>query len=37
MVGNIDIVARDGTTCDFDSGIKKTGSGASEGSTGGGY
>jgi len=37
MTGNIDIVARDGATCDFDSGIKKTDSGSNEGSTGGGY
>ena len=36
MIGNIDIVARDGATCEVDSGIQKLESGDS-GSSGGGY
>ena len=37
MIGNIDIVARDGETCDTDTGIQKTDSGDNEGNSGGGY
>ena len=36
MIGNIDIVARDGETCQVDTGIQKLESGDSD-SSGGGY
>ncbi len=35
MTGQVQVVAREGTTCDFDSGVKKSGSGSSN-SYGGG-
>ena len=37
MIGNIDIVARDGATCEVDTGIQKTESHTNEESTGGGH
>lgn len=37
MIGEIDIVARDGATCEVDTGIQKTESHTNDESTGGGY